>query len=418
MQFTDKSLAALSLPVGKAEVVHFDDELKGLSVRVTAASKRFIVRWTDPATGSKVKRSIGTWPGVTLAAARAAAQIELGKVAQGRNPAAEIRASRAQAVEERATAALTFDALIEQWSARHLSKRSPSHRHQAVQVLRRVCAALLTRPAGSVSRADVRAALAPGLKAGKDTSTVRCVAYGRGCYSWAMKNDLVSVNPFRDLPISAANVARERTLDPDEARAVWAAAPALGFPYAPAVKLLLLTLARRGEISGMRWDELSADLGVWTIPSRRSKNGKPHMVALPQAARAVLENVPRIEGRALVFAARETGLSGWAAAKRRLDAEIAKVRVEAAEASGVNPEPMEPWTFHDFRRSGVSYLASVGVAETVADRLLNHLPRQLGAVGRTYQRHRFDSERAKALALWTDCVTGHETASAALQAAE
>jgi hypothetical protein len=57
----------------------------------------------------------------------------------------------------------------------------------------------------------------------------------------------------------------------------------------------------------------------------------------------------------------------------------------------------EPWTLHDFRRGGVTLLASMGVNEIAADLLLSHAPAKLGVVGRIYQKHNCLSDRRDAL---------------------
>ena len=67
---------------------------------------------------------------------------------------------------------------------------------------------------------------------------------------------------------------------------------------------------------------------------------------------------------------------------------------------------MPGWTFHDFRRAGVTFLASSGVDVLTADLLLNHVPVNLRGVAGVYQLHRFGPERAAALDLWAAHVIG------------
>ena len=58
-------------------------------------------------------------------------------------------------------------------------------------------------------------------------------------------------------------------------------------------KLCAALVAVTGEISG--------DMTRWELPGARMKNGKPHVVHLSAAARAVLRSIPRVEGCDLVF---------------------------------------------------------------------------------------------------------------------
>ena len=50
------------------------------------------------------------------------------------------------------------------------------------------------------------------------------------------------------------------------------------------VRLLLLTGQRRDEVAGMRWNELDLEKAVWSLPTSRTKNGRPHDVPLSDAA--------------------------------------------------------------------------------------------------------------------------------------
>ncbi|MFL5170161.1 MAG: tyrosine-type recombinase/integrase, partial [Microvirga sp.] len=59
------------------------------------------------------------------------------------------------------------------------------------------------------------------------------------------------------------------------------------------VELLALTAQRREEVAQMTWDELDLEKQVWTIPCKRTKNGKPHLVHLSDIAMRVLDARPR-----------------------------------------------------------------------------------------------------------------------------
>ena len=64
-----------------------------------------------------------------------------------------------------------------------------------------------------------------------------------------------------------AEVERDRVLDDDEIKALWAAFETEGYPYGPLFKLLLVTGQRRGEVAGMKSSELKGD--NWRLPASR-----------------------------------------------------------------------------------------------------------------------------------------------------
>ncbi len=56
-----------------------------------------------------------------------------------------------------------------------------------------------------------------------------------------------------------------------------------------ALRFAILTVARTGEVRGMRWQEVNVEAKVWSVPGDRMKAGRLHRVPLSAAALAVLE---------------------------------------------------------------------------------------------------------------------------------
>jgi integrase len=429
-KLTDRFLAALKVEEGRKDRLVFDTACPGLGVRVTAKGTRaFVVQWSDPATRRKVREPLGVWGNITIEQAREAARARLGAVAKGIDPKEERIRKRAEVDRERAEAALTFDALVEEWAALHLAHRRPRYAAEAVRAIYRGLPGLMKRPAARISRADAVNALDQIVKAGKAVTAGRTMAYARACFAWGKQRAKVPENPFAELPISAGDTERERVLSDTETAEVWAAADTLAYPFGPFFKLAMLTLQRREEVAGMRWSEIDDDdLGRWTLPGSRMKNGKPHDVHLPEAARAILRAIPRVEGCDLVFtttsrratAASEaepkgnrqgepTPISGFSQGKRYLDRAIEKARAKTSAKTGRKPAPLVPWRLHDLRRTGVTTLAALGFDSIVVDKLLAHQPTKLRGVAGIYQRHDFAAERALALDAWAAHVLGFET---------
>jgi len=430
-RLTDRYLAGLTVESGRKDRLVFDTTCPGLGVRVTAKGTRnFIAQWTDPVTRRKVREPLGVWGNLTIDQAREAVRVRLGAVAKGIDPKAERLRRWAEAERERAETTLTFEALVEEWKLLHLAHRRPRYAAEAERAIRRGLTGLLKRPAARISRTDAVNALDQIVKAGKPIIAGRTMAYARACFAWGKRRSKVPDNPFAGLPISASATERERTLSDAEITEVWAGANTLSYPFGPFYKLMILTLQRREEVAGMRWSEVSEDMGQWTLPGVRMKNGKQHVVHLSEAARAVLRSIPRIEGCDLVFTttagrlsaadntepnrkrSREpTPISGFSRGKRYLDAAIVKARVESGAELGQKPEVVTPWRVHDLRRTGVTTLAALGFDSIVVDKLLAHQPSKLRGVAGIYQRHDFARERAAALDAWAAYITGERSGS-------
>jgi integrase len=424
-KLTDRFLAAFRVEPGRKDRMVFDSMSPGLGVRVTARGTRtFIVQWTDPATRRKVREPLGVWGNLTIEQAREAARARLGAVAKGIDPKAERMRRRKEAERERAEAALTFEALMEEWAVLHLAHRRPRYAAEAVRAIRCGLSSLLKRPAARISRADAVNALDRIVKSGKAITAGRTMAYARACFAWGKRRAKLAENPFADLPVSAGATERERVLSETEIAEVWAAADTLAYPFGPFFKLAILTLQRREEVAGMRWSEIADDMSRWTLPGSRMKNGKPHDVHLPGAARAILRSLPRVAGCDFVFSttgkrstvahaepkgnrrSEPTPISGFSQGKRYLDAAIEKARAETGTASGHKLAPPTPWRLHDLRRTGVTTLAALGLDSIVVDKLLAHQPAKLRGVAGVYQRYDFARERAAALDAWAAHVVG------------
>jgi Arm DNA-binding domain len=127
MKFTQRRIDDLECPTGKKDALVFDDEQRGLGVRVTkGGGKTYLAQYTTA--GSKRRIPLGSCSAISLAAAREAVQAILGDVAKGRDPDTE-RKEAARKVREKAEAeALTLGALIDKWENRHLIEKRPGYR--------------------------------------------------------------------------------------------------------------------------------------------------------------------------------------------------------------------------------------------------------------------------------------------------
>ena len=81
-------------------------------------------------------------------------------------------------------------------------------------------------------------------------------------FSWATKQELLANNPCRGVERNAT-VSRERVLSDTEVPLFWQAFGDAGLP-GMALRVLLLTGQRPGEVTRMRHDQITD--GWWTLP--------------------------------------------------------------------------------------------------------------------------------------------------------
>ena len=397
MKFTQRRIESLECPAGKKDMLVFDDEQKGLAVRVAAGGKSFLAQYT--LAGQKRRVPLGSCSAISLAAARAAAQTILGDVAKGRDPAGERKAAAWEAKRRALDEALTLGALIAQWQSLRLADRRERYAAEAVRALRSAFAKHLKAPAADLDRAAVVRVLDNLAKDGKTAMASRTAAYGRACYHWAMKRGSLAANPFQDLPLEPV-AKRNRVLSDDELLVIWNATGGPG-SFNAIVRMLILTGQRREEVAGMTWDEIAPDLSTWTLPATRAKNGVVHVVPLSPQAQDVLRKAPRFaKGDAdrqdavdetedddkpdFVFPGQRGAFNGFSKSKADLD-----------EASGVND-----WRLHDLRRTMATGLQKLGVRLEVTEAVLNHVSGSRAGIVGVYQVHDWAVEKRAALTAW------------------
>jgi integrase len=126
---------------------------------------------------------------------------------------------------------------------------------------------------------------------------------------------------------------------------------------ADAVRLLLLTGARRGELLAAKWANIDLDAGVWNKPGATTKTKTLHSVPLSQPACRLLAEMRERADSDYLFPARGGGHRG------HINAAWIGLR-KAAKLPGVR--------LHDLRHTYATILASSGLSLPVIGKLLGH----------------------------------------------
>jgi integrase len=244
---------------------------------------------------------------------------------------------------------------------------------------------------GAIEEAHTRAI--PGIAArghgASDARAQHLSAAIRKLFSWAAGKRRVTTNPCVGLHRPKASKPRDRVLTAAELRSLWRACDEIGWPFAPCVKLLMLTGARRSEVAKLPWDELSEDLSVWTLPAARSKNKRAHIIPLPPLVREIIAGIPRT-GPFVFTANGRSPVSGWSTVKARLDAKTG----------------IRGWIIHDIRRTVVTGMVDIGVLPHVVEVVVNHVSGHRSGVAGVYNRSELMPERKAALERWATHLAG------------
>ncbi|QLA16726.1 tyrosine-type recombinase/integrase [Desulfolutivibrio sulfoxidireducens] len=200
------------------------------------------------------------------------------------------------------------------------------------------------------------------IKQGKAAQTVKHgLALLKRIIRFGVQKGLCEAPNPRKLTITMPKVDNETTedLDPEElARLIQAIEDEPNVQAANFMRLALFTGMRRGELFKLEWQDCDFERGF--IHIRHPKGGKSQKIPMNDAARAVLEAHPHVEGTPYVF----PGQGG----KQRVTIQVASNRIKARAGLPADFRPL-----HGLRHLFASTLASSGQVDMLTlQKLLTH----------------------------------------------
>ena len=338
------------LSVEGREAVFWDRKLPGFGVRVyPSGSKSYLVQSRGPRGIRRV--SLGRHGETTAEEARKKAAAAIARIKQDEDPAAP--------PPERA---LTLAELAERYMEGHVRVHCNAHTQSiyAGSLRNHILPALGAKPVTSVERADV-AALHYGMReTPRAANRALMVLSKMFSFSEAWGMTPPGGNPCRFV-LRYEEGRRERFLSEDEYRRVGLALRALAAEgpaqarAAAALRLIMLTGCRRGEVLTLKWSDVDRKAGELRL--RDAKTGA-RMVPLTPEASQVLAGIRRVRRSPWVFPAGrpDRPLS-------QLNSAWHRVRTRAG---------VEDVRIHDLRHSFASRALALGLALPMIGRLLGH----------------------------------------------
>lgn len=337
-------------PDGAKKVDFFDNEQRGFMLEVRkSGGKTFYQRYTDER-GRERQFKIGPADVLSLTMARRKARTTAAEALVGSDP------------QERRAEMRTIPTLAELVRDRYLPHVKSYKRSWCTDetVLRVHILPALGFQYVDLVRAEPIAALVERMREkGYATGTTnRVVIVLRHIFNLARKWRVpgVTENPTGGINL-APDVKRERFLSLEEAqRLIVSIEQDENQVAAKSIMLLLLTGARRNEITHARWDYLDWEKRTLLVPM--AKSGKPRSIALNSAAMDMLRSIPRLDLNPYILPSPVTGEPSPS-----LFFPWERIRTRAG---------LPDLRLHDLRHSFASFLVNKGVSLYVVQGLLGH----------------------------------------------
>ncbi|HHL22679.1 MAG TPA: site-specific integrase [Aliiroseovarius sp.] len=235
------------------------------------------------------RRDIGlggvSW--VSLAEAREKARAARKIAREGGDPIATRRREQACPTFEEAARRVHKEQIVGQ-------ARNAKHRDQWINTLITYAFPHIgSKPLRDIDQSDVLRVLAP-IWTEKPETARRVRQRIHKVMDWARTAGFFEgVNPVEGVE---RGLARQKDRVRHHAAMPWAEVPQflplLGDAVsARALRFLILTAARTGEVIGARWSEIDRDNKLWVIPEERMKAGREHRVPLSDAALEVVDEM-------------------------------------------------------------------------------------------------------------------------------
>ena len=389
MKLTDAKLRNLTKP-GK----HFDGA--GLYLELTKAGGTY---WRLKYRIGKIEKrlALGVYPAVGLKDARHQAAQARKVLTAGDDPGQQRKADKAKAAHESIN---TLEAAARGWLAHQRARWTPATAARIAASLEAdIFPALGNRPMASIKPGEVMAAIKKIEARGASDQAGRVLQRVKSVYRWAVTHECIDSNPMLDLVLSEILKPREvshRAAMPDrELPEFLKKLDAYeGDPHTVnALRLLMLSATRPGEVRGARWVELDLDASLWIIPAERMKMRNEHRVPLSRQAVELLRTMETLTGgRDLVFPS--PFYPSKPLSENTFNSALARMGYKNVA------------TAHGFRSLFSTVANESGWNPDVIERQLAHI--EQNSVRAAYHRSTYLADRVKLMQWWADYLDGRK----------
>ena len=366
-----------------------------LYLLVTPAGSK-LWRYRYRIAGAENLFALGDYPAVSLQQARELRDAARRLVKEGIHPSQHRKASRLVTATE---AANTFEAVAREWIAQNRDHWSTYYAQQVETILAAdVFPQIGGLPIRAVTAAHLLGILREIQKRDAPSIALLVRQWSSAVFRYAVATLRADSDPAAALrgAVRKPKTQHKRPLAQKELALFLERLDATqsGLSVSTALRLLLLTFVRPGELRGARWAEFDLDAAEWRIPAARMKMGEPHVVPLSRQAVKLLRQLKaEAGGRPQLF-------PNLRDPKRDMSPTTLNRALERMGYGG-------HFSAHGFRATASTLLNELGYRPDVIERQLAHGERD--KVRASYNQASYMPERKKMMQEWAnylDAATG------------
>ena len=339
--------------------------------------------------------AIGEYPEISLAEARAEHDKARGLVKQGLHPSHSRQAER---LSTHLANANTFEAVATEWITKKAGRWTPYYRRQVENFLGADVFPYVGKlPIRNVTAAHLLEIIRRIEDRGASTVALLVRQWSSAIFRYAVATLRAESDPAAALrgAIHRPKVKHRKPLTKGQIKDFIAALENYGGYRTTviALRLILLTFVRTGELRKALWAEFDLDNAEWRIPAERMKMREPHIVPLSRQAVVLLNELQTYTGgRGMLFPNY----------RRPKDCMTPTTLNRALERMGFNGKDSIGFSAHGFRATASTLLNELGYRSDVIERQLAHAERD--KVRASYNQAEYMVERKAMMQEWSDLV--------------
>jgi|TARA_R110002060_G_scaffold68010_4_gene76693 integrase len=366
----------------------------GLYLVVRSSSTPYwMLRYTS--NGKRKEMTLGQYPNISLADAKADAAIKKQEVSRGTDPLLVRKLIKTQSIK-------LVDNLYDDWFMNDIVERVKSSHIQKRIYTKDIKPVIGDLPIEQVTPLQIRGIIQT-IRKTRPTVANDALGHLKQIFSHGIKLNLLTYNPAREFTISDAGgieKSRERNLTIDEVKQVFGVfkqnITKFNRDNYLACALLITLGVRKSELCCAPWSEFELEKALWHLPESRSKTGVPITIPLPlQTIQWLNELKIRACGSDYVFPARRKSKKPHMG-NDTLNRAISSLFGHEAGRK-IQPENLmgdiKPFSPHDLRRTFRSLTPVLGIPNDIAEHCLNHKQKNKRGV---YDRYEYIEQRREA----------------------